>query len=73
MASVTWVGTLGNPDVTRSYASFSQLADEQSRSRVYGGIHFVFEVAASEESCVQVADYVADNYMQPHQGYNDSH
>jgi hypothetical protein len=67
--TVTWVGTLENPDVTRSYASFSQLADEQSRSRVYGGIHFTFELAASEESCVQVADYVADNYMLPRHGY----
>jgi len=71
--TVTWIGTPGNPDVTRSYGSFSQLADEQARSRVYGGIHFTFEVNASGESCVQVADYVADNYMLPRHAYGNRH
>jgi hypothetical protein len=71
--SVTWIGTAGNPDVTRSYGSFSQLADEQARSRVYAGIHFTFELTASDESCVQVADYVADNYMLPRRAYGDRH
>jgi hypothetical protein len=41
---------------------FSELADQQARSRVFGGIHFNFELTAAEESCVKVADYVADNY-----------
>jgi hypothetical protein len=63
--SVTWVGTGGNPNVTRDYAGFWQLADQQARSRVYGGIHFTFELTTSQESCVQVADYIYDNYMLP--------
>ncbi len=63
--SVTWIGTGGNANVTRSYTRFSELADQQARSRVYGGIHFNFELTASEESCVKVADYVADNYARP--------
>jgi hypothetical protein len=65
---VTWVGTSGNPDVTRSYTSFSELADDQARSRIYAGIHFTFELTASQVSCRKVADYVFEHYMQPHKG-----
>jgi hypothetical protein len=68
--TVTWVGTSTNPNVTRSYDSFSQLANEQARSRVLGGIHFTFELAASKESCTQVADYVVDHYMRPRHAYD---
>jgi hypothetical protein len=63
--SVTWIGTAGNADVTRQYASFSELAQQQARSRVYGGIHFDFELEASTESCTKVADWVADHYARP--------
>jgi hypothetical protein len=62
--TVTWAGADENPDVTRSYTSFSQLSEEASLSRVYGGIHFAFELNASHESCTKVADYLFDNYMQ---------
>ena len=62
--TATWLGS-GNPDVTRPYSSFSALAADQGRSRVYGGIHFTFELTASQESCTKVADFVFDNYMQP--------
>lgn len=60
--SVTWIGTGGNANVTRAYTSFSELAQQQARSRVYGGIHFDFELDASTDSCTQVADWVADHY-----------
>jgi hypothetical protein len=63
--SVTWIGTGGAADVTRHYTRFSELAEQQARSRVYGGIHFNFELTASKESCLKVADYVADNYALP--------
>jgi len=53
-----------NADVTRSYDGFSELAEEAGLSRVYGGIHFVFELDASHEACTKVADFIADNYMQ---------
>jgi hypothetical protein len=66
--SVTWIGTSGNPNVTRQYGSFSELAQQQARSRVYGGIHFNFELTASQESCVKVADYVVDNYVLSRRG-----
>ncbi len=58
-----WVGAAGGSDVTRSYTSLSQLADEAAMSRVYGGIHFKFELDAAAASCRKVADYVCANYM----------
>lgn len=62
----TWTGTAGaGVDVTRSYTALSQLADEAAMSRVYGGIHFDFELAAAATSCRKVADYVYEQYMQP--------
>lgn len=63
--SVTWVGVPPNPDVTRSYRSFWQLADSQAQARLYGGIHYTFELVDSQESCVQVADYIYENYARP--------
>jgi hypothetical protein len=64
--TVTWQGTGGNANVTRSYDSFSQLADEGAISRVYGGVHFLFELTASHESCSRIADHVVDRYMRRH-------
>jgi hypothetical protein len=61
--TVTWAGIIPNADVSRAYAAFSQLADDQARSRVYAGIHFNFELTASHASCKKVAEYVFDNYM----------
>jgi PAP2 superfamily len=61
--TVTWEGTGGNANVTRSYSSFSQLAEEGAMSRVYGGVHFLFELTAAHESCSKVADFVVDRYM----------
>jgi hypothetical protein len=61
--TVTWTGLAGNTDVTRSYDTFSQLAQEGGLSRVYGGIHFRFEIDAAYESCTKVGDYVFENKM----------
>lgn len=61
--SVTWTGLNGNQDVTRSYGAFSELAQEGGLSRVYGGIHFLFEIDESHVSCTKVADFIHDNYM----------
>jgi hypothetical protein len=66
--SVTWnwTGAAGaGTDVTRPYARLSQLADEAGMSRVYGGIHFEFELHAANAACTRVADYVFDNFMRP--------
>jgi hypothetical protein len=63
--TVTWVGSAGNANVSRAYSSYWQLAEDQARSRIYAGIHFTFELTASQESCALVADYVFENYMRP--------
>ncbi len=48
----TWAGTGG---ATRSYAGFHQMANEQGRSRVYGGIHFEFDQVAGQSAGRNVA------------------
>ena len=53
----------GPPVTTRSYSSFSALADEQARSRVYGGIHFTFDNKAGQSIGRNVANYVFTNYL----------
>ena len=50
---------------SQSYDSFRALAQEEGNSRIWGGIHFRFEIDASMESCSDVADYLYDHYMQP--------
>jgi hypothetical protein len=61
--TITWPRTMGFPSVTRSYDSFWGFADEQARSRIYGGIHFQFESDASQEACVKVPELTHANYM----------
>jgi hypothetical protein len=66
--SVTWTGLIGppsTPDVTRKYETFWSLAVEQERSRVWGGIHYSFDGAASQISCVKLADYIFKHFMRP--------
>ena len=55
------------PPVERSvdYSSFSELMVEEGNSRVWGGIHFRFELDTSIEACTNVANYLYDNYMLP--------
>ncbi|MFN2444000.1 MAG: vanadium-dependent haloperoxidase [Vicinamibacterales bacterium] len=62
--TVTWAQAEG-PGVTRRYNGFRQLADEEGRSRVYGGIHFTFDTLASFGVCVPLADYAFANYLRP--------
>ena len=46
------------------YTSLWKFGDDEANSRIWGGIHFRFDIDASQVSCVQVADYIFDNYMQ---------
>ena len=59
---VTWNVAGGTP-IVRSYNGFRQLADEEAKSRIWGGIHFQFESTASMGSCTLVADYVVENTL----------
>jgi hypothetical protein len=62
-----WQGSSGQPDVTRPYSSFWQLAEDQANSRIYAGIHFRFESEVSQESCPKVAEYVFARFMRAKQ------
>lgn len=62
----TWEGAGG---ATRSYQSFTQMANEEERSRVWGGIHFTFDQVAGQSAGRNVANYVFLNFMRPR--YND--
>lgn len=55
------------PEVVYAQAhdSFWELAREEGDSRIWGGIHFRFEIDRSLESCADVADYLFEHYMQP--------
>ncbi len=58
----TWEGAGG---ATRSYAGFTAMANEEERSRVYGGIHFTFDQTAGQSAGRNVANYVFLNFMKP--------
>ncbi len=58
----TWDGAGG---ATRSYNGFNAMANEEERSRVYGGIHFTFDQAAGQSAGRNVANYVFQNLMRP--------
>jgi hypothetical protein len=57
-----WEGT---PGWTRSYPTFWAIADEQARSRIYGGIHFPFDTTAGQEIGIKVGNYLIDHFMLP--------
>ena len=48
----------------RIYSSFTELEAEEGMSRVWGGIHFKFELTASIESCSAIGGYIFANKMQ---------
>jgi hypothetical protein len=50
---------------TRNYAGFWQAAQEQERSRVWGGIHFSFDGQASQQVCPLVAEFAMARYATP--------
>jgi hypothetical protein len=58
----TWDGAGG---ATRSYVGFTAMANEEERSRVYGGIHFTFDQVAGQSVGRNVANYVFMNFMKP--------
>jgi hypothetical protein len=63
--AAAWQAADGSTVATRHYSGFAEMADEQARSRVYGGIHFTFDNAASQQVCPMVVDFVARHCMLP--------
>ncbi len=60
-----WQALDGSVLATRHYSGFRQMADEQARSRVYGGIHFTFDNEPSQQLCPAVVDFTARHFMVP--------
>ena len=58
----------GFAGVTRSYDGFWDAADEEARSRIYGGIHFAFDSAAGQEIGANVGNYIVETFLEPRNG-----
>jgi hypothetical protein len=63
--TATWYTTDNAVVFTQPYTSLFQLGNDEAHSRIWGGIHYRFDIEASQVSCTQVADYLFDNYMRP--------
>ena len=63
--SVTWDPTPGNGPYVRQYSSFSELAQEEADSRIYGGIHFRFDNEASRDACDKLVPHAYSKFMVP--------
>jgi hypothetical protein len=63
--SATWYTASDAVVFSQPYTSLFQLGDDEAHSRIWGGIHYRFDIEASQVSCTQVADYLFDNYMRP--------
>ena len=61
--SVTWTGTAPDRRRRAVYNGFRELGDQQAYSRIWGGIHFLFETLSSIGQCSRLADYAADNAL----------
>jgi hypothetical protein len=56
---------LVRPVVTRSFNSFSQAAEENAQSRIYLGIHWIFDKQEGLLQGREVADYVFAHFLLP--------
>ena len=56
-------GGAGQIFITPRVKRIIDLANEEAKSRIWGGIHFEFESEASMGACSAVADYVVDNML----------
>jgi hypothetical protein len=61
--AATWYRADGSVVWSEPYTSLWKLGDDSANSRIWGGIHFRFDIDGSQVSCTQVADYIHDNRM----------
>jgi hypothetical protein len=62
---VRFSSTSEGTGVTRSYTSFTQAADEAGLSRLYGGIHWRFDINTVNGMGRALARYVTANFLLP--------
>ena len=63
--TATWYTATNTVQWAQLYTSLWKLGDDEANSRIWGGIHFRFDIDESQVSCTQIADYLFDNFMQP--------
>ena len=63
--TATWYTSANTVAWAEPYTSLWQLGDDGANSRIWGGIHFRFDIDEAQVSCTQVADYLYENHMQP--------
>jgi hypothetical protein len=59
------VSYAGFPGVTRSYDSFTAAANECGMARIWGGIHWSFDITAGDALGRSVGTYVFQNFLLP--------
>ena len=58
--------------VTRSFTSISAAAEEATLSRIFAGQHFRSDLTTGQRLGREVADFVVDNFLTPHQQKDES-
>jgi membrane-associated phospholipid phosphatase len=51
------------PGVVRSFTSFPAAAEEATLSRIFAGVHFLFDLTTGQRLGDDVADFVVDNFL----------
>ena len=64
--TVIYPRTMGLPTETRTYAGFSDLAQQEADSRIFAGLHYRFDNEASQAYCVKAPEFAAEHLMLPH-------
>ena len=58
------------PGVDRSFTSFPAAAQEATLSRIFAGVHFLFDLTSGQRLGSDVADFVVDNFLTSHQPHD---
>jgi hypothetical protein len=51
------------PGVDRSFTSFSAAAEEATLSRIFAGVHFLFDLTSGQRLGSDIADFIVDNFL----------
>ena len=63
--SFSATNTIAEPDITRSFSSFSQAIHEIRRARIWGGLHFWTPDAQGARLGRRVANFRQEHFFQP--------
>jgi hypothetical protein len=61
------------PGVERSFSRISAAAEEATLSRIFGGVHFRFDLTTGQRLGHEVAEFVVDNFLTPTHEEDNSH